>query len=132
MELVKYNGNLKSELFRFTTECFAELGKSFEPYGRHSFYNEIDNYFERFWCLVDEDKVKGTVAIARLDDITVELKALYLDSPLRGFGREYGRQILLWALVNINSKRIILRVAAWNKRAISLYEKNGFEIVGKA
>ena len=28
MELVKYNGNLKSELFRFTTECFAELGKS--------------------------------------------------------------------------------------------------------
>jgi ribosomal protein S18 acetylase RimI-like enzyme len=26
----------------------------------------------------------------------------------------------------------ILRVAAWNKRAISLYEKNGFEIVGKA
>ena len=44
MELVKYNGNLKSELFRFTTECFAELGKSFEPYGRHSFYNEIDNY----------------------------------------------------------------------------------------
>ena len=33
---------------------------------------------------------------------------------------------------NINSKRIILRVAAWNKRAISLYEKNGFEIVGKA
>ena len=75
MELVKYNGNLKSELFRFTTECFAELGKSFEP---------------------------------------------------------YGRQILLWALENINSKRIILRVAAWNKRAISLYEKNGFEIVGKA
>lgn len=289
MELVKYNGNLKSELFRFTTECFAELGKSFEPYGRHSFYNEIDNYFERFWCLVDEDIVKGTVAIARLDDITVELKALYLDSPLRGFGwgyklldeavsfarengfsrvvldsmshykdaerlyrhygftdidryndnvhanvfmqlilaytmeyknpvdespsvrlipflpeyqerykelyndcyhemretlnikpydyiqndsffdsglkdvyilingndiigsvalkgeeiddlivnskyqgRGYGRQILLWALENINSKRIILRVAAWNKRAISLYEKNGFEIVGKA
>ena len=27
MELVKYNGNLKSEVFRFTTECFAELGK---------------------------------------------------------------------------------------------------------
>ena len=47
-------------------------------------------------------------------------------------GRGYGRQILLWALENINSKRIILRVAAWNKRAISLYEKNGFEIVGKA
>lgn len=29
-------------------------------------------------------------------------------------------------------ERIILRVVAWNKRAISLYEKNGFEIVGKA
>ena len=25
MELVKYNGNIKSELFRFTTECFANL-----------------------------------------------------------------------------------------------------------
>ena len=57
-------------------EClFRQHGKNI--YG-------LDNYFERFWCLVDEDKVKGTVSIARLDDITVELKALYLDSPLRG------------------------------------------------
>lgn len=289
LELVIYNDDFKSDVFRFTSECFTELGKAFDPDGRHGFYNEIDRCFERFWCLVDEEKVKGTVAIAKLDDITAELKALYVDRSLRGSGwgyklldeavsfvyekdfskivldsmsqykeasrlyrrygftdtdrynnnvyadvfmqlilaytmeyktsvdesssvrlipysseyqgqykalyndcyhemrealnikpydyirddsffdsgmedvyilkseneivgsvalkgeeiddlivspkyqrKGYGKQILLWALENINSKKIFLRVARWNKRAINLYEKNGFEIIGKA
>lgn len=288
LNLVIYSDDLKSEVFRFTSECFVQLGKSFNPEGRHRFYNTLEDYFEQFWCLIDEGKVKGTVAITRIDEITAELKALYVDKTLRGLGwgyklldeavsfarengfsrvvldsmsqykdairlyREYGftdtdryndntyadvfmkmvlaytmeyknsvdekssvelipysceyqeqykniynncyhemreildikpfdfiqddsffdsgmknvyillngneivgsvvlkgeeiddlivnpkyqgkgfgKQILLWALENINSKRIILHVAAWNKRAISLYEKNGFEILEK-
>ncbi|MBO4311002.1 MAG: GNAT family N-acetyltransferase [Lachnospiraceae bacterium] len=289
MKIVVYSDDIKSEVFRFTSECFEELGKSFDLYGRHSFYNDIDKHFERFWCLIDEGKVKGTVAITKIDDITAELKALYIDKSLRGLGwgyklldeavsfarendfsrvvldsmsqytdasrlykrygftdidryndniyadvfmqmilaytmeyknpveekssvrlipysceyqeqyksiynkcyhemrealdikpfdfiqddsffdlgmenvyillngneiigsvalkgveiddlivspkyqgKGYGKKILLWALENIHSYHIILRVAAWNKRAISLYEKNGFEVIGKA
>ena len=40
----------------------------------------------------------------------------------------YGKQILLWALENINLDRIVLHVAEWNQRAINLYKKTGFEI----
>ncbi len=77
------------------------------------------------YILINGNDIIGSVALkgAEIDDLIVNSKYQR---------RGYGRQILLWALENINSKRIILRVAAWNKSAISLYEKNGFEIVGKA
>ena len=68
--------------------CRDEVGVLYRNRTEKNIYG-LDNYFERFWCLVDDDKVKGTVSIARLDDITVELKALYLDSPLRGLGWGY-------------------------------------------
>ena len=55
-----------------------------------------------------------------IDDLIVNVKY-----QSRGFGK----QILLWALENTKSEKIILHVAEWNKKAIELYKKNGFEIV---
>ena len=92
-------------------------------------YIQNDSFFDSglkdVYILINGNDIIGSVALKgeEIDDLIVNSKYQ---------GRGYGRQILLWALENINSKRIILRVAAWNKRAISLYEKNGFEIVGKA
>ena len=56
MKTVPYNSSLKQEVFDFTDRCFAELGKRFEPEGRHFFYNDIGKNFEVFLCLIDEDK----------------------------------------------------------------------------
>ena len=43
----------------------------------------------------------------------------------------YGKQLLLWGMQCIRSKNnepIVLHVAEWNKDALSLYNKVGFEI----
>ena len=44
-------------------------------------------------------------------------------------GKGYGKQLLLWALEHVDTERVILHVAEWNKRAVKLYTKNGFEII---
>ncbi|MDE7295856.1 MAG: GNAT family N-acetyltransferase, partial [Clostridia bacterium] len=46
-------------------------------------------------------------------------------------GRGIGRQLLLWGMRYIRSKNdfpILLHVAAWNKKAVQLYESVGFTI----
>lgn len=87
MEIVHYSEKLKQNVFCFTDACFSELGKKFEPEGRHAFYSNIEKAFEVFFCLTsDDDRVIGTVALKKLDDNTAELKALYLDSRYRGQG----------------------------------------------
>lgn len=132
LNITVYNNELKKEVFRFTSECFAGLGKSFEPCGRHSFYNDIDEYFECFWCLVDEDKVKGTVAITRLDDNTAELKALYVDSSLRGSG--WGYKLLDKAVSFARESgfsRVVLDSMSQYKDAARLYRRYGFTDTGR-
>ena len=47
-------------------------------------------------------------------------------------GQGYGRQILLWALNHIKTEQILLHVAGWNRKAINLYRKTGFEITNAA
>ena len=127
LNLVIYNDSLKNDVFRFTSECFAELGKTFEPSGRHGFYNEIEEHFERFWCLVDEDNVKGTVALTKLDDTTAELKALYVDSSLRGLG--WGYKLLDEAVSFAREKgfsKVVLDSMSQYKDAAKLYKRYGF------
>ena len=125
--IIVYHDDLKSEVFRFTGDCFKELGKSFDPYGRHNFYHEIDSCFERFWCLADEDEVKGTVAIKKLNDTTAELKALYVDSSLRGQG--WGYKLLDEAVSFARENgfsRVVLDTMSQYKDASRLYSRFGF------
>ena len=89
LEIVHYEDSLKDSLFAFYSECFPGVGKPFEPEGRHEFYNHIPEYFEQFWCLVEDGTVLGSVAIRRFSDDTAELKALYLSEKLRGQGWGY-------------------------------------------
>ena len=128
MEIVPYSDKLKQSLFCFTDACFSELGKKFEPEGRHSSYNDIENSFKVFFCLItNNDQVVGTVALKKLDDDTAELKALYLDN-------RYRRQGLGKLLINIiieeartsGFKAIVLDSMKQYKEARRLYEKCGF------
>ena len=126
-QLVIYSDDLKDEVFRFTSECFEELGKSFEPHGRHSFYNEIDDHFERFWCLTERGRVLGTAAVAKLDKNTAELKALYVDSSLRGMG--WGYKLLDEAVSFARSQgflRLVLDSISKYEDAARLYRRYGF------
>ena len=129
IELIPYNDSYKQQVFDFTCTCFEELGKKFEPSGRHSFYNDIDNEFEVFFCLVDQEKVIGTVALKKVDDYTVELKAMYLDRNYRGKG--LGRKLMDKAVDEarcLGFKSIVLDSMSSYKDALRLYEKTGFKM----
>ena len=129
IELIPYNDSYKQQVFDFTCTCFEELGKKFEPSGRHSFYNDIDNEFEVFFCLVDQEKVIGTVALKKVDDYTVELKAMYLDRDYRGKG--LGRRLMDKAVDEarcLGYKCIVLDSMSSYKDALRLYEKTGFKM----
>ena len=127
MELVKYKDEYKQCVFDFTDRCFEELGKNFEPEGRHYFYNDIGKSFEVFYCLTDEGKVIGTVALKKIDDYTVELKALYLDKTYRG--QHFGSRLIKVAIDEAKTrgfKSIVLDSMSKYKEALRLYEKCGF------
>ena len=132
IELIPYDVSYKQRVFEFTGRCFEELGKKFDPSGRHSFYNEIENAFEVFYCLTDQDKVIGTVALKKIDDLTVELKALYLDHDYRGKG--FGRRLINKVIEDAKMhgfKSIVLDSMLQYKDALRLYEKAGFKHTGR-
>ena len=128
MMIVPYNDSLKQGVFSFTERCFAELGKKFEPEGRHGSYNDISKEYEVFYCLVTEDdRVMGTVALKKLDDHTAELKSLYLDSAFRGQG--LGKRLIDAAINEARMrgfKTVVLDSMKKYKAAGRLYEKCGF------
>ena len=127
-----YNASLKDAVFAFTDACFRSVGKEFEPDGRHTDYNDIKTHFDRFWCLLSENKVLGTVAVKRLDETTSELKALYLAPELRGKG--YGYKMLDLAVLFAREKgykRIVLDSMSKYDAALKLYEKYGFTHIGR-
>ncbi len=76
---------------------------------------------ENVYLLIEDGELIGSVALKgnKIDDLLVKKEYQ---------GRGCGRQILLWALENINSSNIILHVAEWNARAVRLYKSVGFEI----
>jgi len=128
MELVQYKEEYKQRVFDFTDRCFEELGKKFEPEGRHYFYNDIEKSFVSFYCLLDDEKLIGTVALKKIDDYTVELKALYLDKSYRG--KHLGSRLINVAIDEarkLGYKSIVLDSMSKYKDALRLYEKYGFK-----
>jgi len=128
IRLEPYSDSLKQDVFDFTDRCFAELGKKFEPEGRHSFYNDIAGVFDVFYCALDGDKVIGTVALKRISDDTAELKALYLDKDYRGQG--LGSQLTKTVIdeaKKLGYKSIVLDSMKQYRDARRLYEKYGFK-----
>lgn len=132
IRMVTYDPSLKRGVFDFTDKCFTELGKKFEPQGRHYFYNNIPEAFEVFYCLVDRGDVIGTVALKKIDERTVELKALYLHKEYRGQGLG---SLLMSVSVNEAKtrgfKRIMLDSMLKYEDALRLYEKFGFEKIDR-
>ena len=126
-ELIDYREDLKGAVFAFTDECFRELGKAFEPDGRHEYYNDIPAHFDWFGCLMDGDSLIGTTGLKRLDETAVELKAMYLRREYRGRGLGY---CMLSAALDkarrAGYKRMVLDSISSYHAALKLYERCGF------
>ena len=127
MRMVLYDRAYKQQVFDFTKECFDELGKSFEPDGRHSFYNDIENKFIAFYVGLKDDTVIGTVALKKFDHDTAELKSLYLRKEYRGRG--YGKRLLDTVIRKAREegfRYLVLDSMSKYKAALGLYESIGF------
>ncbi|MBR4083107.1 MAG: GNAT family N-acetyltransferase [Lachnospiraceae bacterium] len=115
------------EYMRIYNECFYDMRKALdiEPHHFLCDYEQIVDKVEDIYLLVDKEVIIGSVACYgnEIDDLIVNQK----------FQRQgYGKLLLLWAIWHIrerNNEPITLHVAAWNQKAIMLYEKCGFEIV---
>lgn len=122
--LVPYSSDYQEQYRKIYNECYHEMRealniKPFDFIQDDSFFK---NGMEDVYLLLEGEDLIGSVALKgnEIDDLIV--------SPYYQ-GRGYGKKILLWAMDNIKSERIFLHVADWNKRAIGLYKKYGFEIV---
>ena len=92
----KYEKKHERILIDFLQQCLPESNRTLDLNGRHKFYQDIENYFEVFWCMFDENKIVGIVAVKALDDNRCELKSLYLLERYHGTG--WGRRLLIQAL----------------------------------
>lgn len=121
--MVSYDPKYQDQYKRMYNACYHEMREALDikPYD----YIQDDSFFcegmDNVYLLVKDEELIGSVALkgSEIDDLIVAPQFQ---------NKGYGKQILLWALENIRSEKIILHVAEWNRKAISLYEKNGFEI----
>ena len=80
-----------------THKCLPQSGRSLELTGRHKIYCNIDEVFEYFWCLFDEEEMIGTAALRKINDKHCELKSLYLFEQYHKKGLGY--QLLKTAIL---------------------------------
>ena len=97
MEIVIFNSNMQKQIHYFFEKCFMAAGIPYSPQDRHSDVANVEqNYMDKgcFWCLVDGDKIIGTIAIRMIDDVNiiVELKRMFVLPEYQGKG--YGRLLL--------------------------------------
>lgn len=115
------------EYMNIYNECFYEMRKTLdiEPYNFLNSYEQIAEKVKDIYLLINNGEIIGSVACYgnEIDDLIVNKKFQH---------KGYGKQLLLWAMQYIrkrNNEPIILHVAEWNKNALMLYKKVGFEIV---
>ena len=123
VSLEPYSQEYQEQYKRLYNECYHEMREALgiEPYD----FIQDDAFFEegmdQVYLLVENGGLVGSVALkgGEIDDLLVDRAHQ---------GRGYGRQILLWALENIQGDPVTLHVAEWNQRAVRLYKSVGFEV----
>lgn len=118
-----------NEYMKIYNECFYEMRKDLEiePINFYSDYSQMkDKINDTFLCLQD-GVIMGAVSCYgnEIDDLIVN----------KSFQRQgLGKKLLLWGMNHIREQgydEIILHVAEWNRNAIELYLKIGFDIKKK-
>ena len=108
-------------------DCFYEMRKSLDirPYEFLSEFRQIEERGGDIFLLLTDGKITGSVTCRgnEIDDVIVRKNE---------HNKGYGRQLLLWGICRIREKNhdpITLHVAAWNEKAVRLYERTGFRTV---
>lgn len=126
LSCIPFEQSYFEEYMQIYNECFYPMRKSLEiePYNFLHSYDQIADKIKDIYLLVENDEIIGSVACYgnEIDDLIVNKKFQQ---------KGYGRQLLFWAMQHIrdkNNEPITLHVAEWNRNAVELYKKTGFEI----
>ena len=108
-------------------ECFYDMRKvlEIEPYNFLNDFGQIREKADDIYLLMKDSEIIGSVACYgnEIDDLIVNKKFQK---------RGYGKRLLLWGMQQIRKKNadpITLHVAEWNRNALRLYKKVGFEVI---
>ena len=117
-----------------SAETFAELETwRYEP--PYDFYDgDVDPVLnpERFFEARDEDgSLVGFYYFEEKGDALEIGVGLRPDLAGRGLGREFFRTGVEFGRARFRPARVILAVAAFNERALIVYERAGFRVVGR-
>lgn len=127
-EIKTYSKDLQSDIVNFYRLVLPESGRELDLNGRHNVFNNIDRYYDRFWCLYDDNKLIGTVGLKSIDEKKSELKALYLYKSYQSKGLGY---MLLSKAIECARQEgyseMYLDTLSTSERAIRLYKAVGFE-----
>lgn len=126
IQCIPFDDQFFHEYMKIYNECFYEMRKTLDvkPYNFLHDYEQIASKVHDIYLLINESEIIGSVACYgnEIDDLIVNRKYQH---------KGYGRQLLLWGMNHIREKNdepILLHVAEWNKGALRLYKKIGFEI----
>ena len=97
MDIVKFNVAMQVQVNDFFEKCFSAVGIPYSPKDRHADVTNVESHYMNngcFWCLIDDNKVIGTIAIRKIDDTNriAELKRMFVLPEFQGNG--YGRLLL--------------------------------------
>lgn len=126
IELIPFNDKYYSEYELIYNECFYDMRKALDvkPYHFYSDYEQMKDKKKDIFLLLQDNIIVGSVACYgnEIDDLIVNKK--YQNNGI-------GKKLLLWAIRNIRTysqNPIIIHVAKWNEKALSIYQRNGFII----
>jgi GNAT superfamily N-acetyltransferase len=134
--IVPFNASHAAGVLDLIGTIFREYGMTFDPPHFDADLTDIPRYYGerggRFWVLVDNDRVVGTVAGIPTGHGICEVKRLYLAAEYRGrgLGRVLMQQMLDWA--RTSGYRLVV---AWSDvrllTAHVVYDRLGFVRFGE-
>lgn len=126
LSLENYDSRGYEEYRRIYEDCFYEMRSALGLCPACCAGKEVlQKRSSQIFLLREQGALAGSVAIYghEIDDLIVA-------RPFQGKG--YGKQLLQFAVFRLQSagiSPILLHVAGWNRRALSLYQKCGFTII---
>lgn len=127
LTLVPFEDKYANAYMQIYNECFFEMRRALDVKPYH-YYQDVEQLAERkdkIYLYLQDDIIIGSFVLCdnEIDDVIVNPKFQ---------GQGYGKKLLHTAIAMMQERKvspIILHVAAWNERALRLYETNGFESI---
>lgn len=111
----------------------SEIEKRYfkDPWSYEMIKSELENPFAYYFVCEDKGKVSGYIGMyITVDTVNITNIAVCDENRRKGIGNALLKKVVSLSL-EMNMSFVTLEVRVSNAPAISLYEKNGFKIVGK-